>query len=222
MRVKIGSKIKGWTVVHAIRTRSDIDYDGVFLATREGRWMTAREHTGKSLDDGIQESGEWWYGEYFDNPETNEPYRWNQAVDAYEELAKKAGSCWSRFFHQRAREAVAEHLAALDPMGTWDLAAYWNKDGDTVAGATFLLPARKAKESLLEYMHVTPAVRDAFRTPENLRPGSDVDKAFQHVIGAKGDVRVRIGAHTFGLTHQASYGKLAFPHRPHPDWRAEV
>ncbi|MEU1552212.1 hypothetical protein ABZ517_05745 [Streptomyces scabiei] len=222
------TEAQGWRLVAQKRSEWRGVYDGVFLGERDGEWMAGRMYQGKSMRDGFGEDGEWWYANYYDSPFEHEANRAKRAVREYIRLAKEAAQCWDGIFDQRAGEAVDRHWAKRVPLdGVHDMSAEWvhpSLTGDT-RGGHYMLPAVEAKYELLRYMRSSRAVSEAFREVAQIRPGSELHKAYEAAIETAGAVRLSVAGDRFSLSYDGTYNDAdehwgrTWHRNPHPDAR---
>ncbi|QNP74995.1 hypothetical protein IAG44_40005 [Streptomyces roseirectus] len=209
-------KVMQWRVVH--RTRAEVQpgvFEGVFLGVDGVRWMAGRMFTGRSMNDGFDGNGAWWYSHYYMSAERSAVRNMRGALAAYTEVAGSA-LVWDAAFDRSVQEAVGRYLAALIPLdGVPDMAASWERTGaasvNALGGGTYLLPAAEAKRELLGYLHRTAP--DTGTHPAG--QGLSLDEAYERVIGARGPVRFEVGRNTYWLTHDGHYSNHTTFHR-HP------
>ncbi|GHB91634.1 hypothetical protein GCM10010306_103550 [Streptomyces umbrinus] len=217
---------QGWTLVHQKRAEWRGTYDGVFLGEHDGEWIAGLMHQGKSMHDGFGEDGEWRYANCYDSPSEHEANRALRAVREYIRLSKLAADCWNGIFDQRAGEAVDRHWANRVPLG--DMSASWVHPGQTgdVRGSHYMLPAAESKYELLQYMRHSHTVSEAFRDVPQIRPGSELAKAYDAAIGAVGPVRLSVAGDHFSLSYSGNYNDAdehwgrSWHRKPHPDRNA--
>jgi len=201
------SKVMQWTVVHQKRAevRPGV-FEGVFLGVDGIHWVAGRMYTGRSLADGFDANGEWWYSHYYISPEWSAVRNMLHAVAAYTKVAGDA-EVRDAAFDQNVAETVDRYLAALIPLdGVPDMAAGWEQTGaasvNALGARTSLLPAAQAKRELLGYLRRTAPDTAVCRNGQ----GVSLDEAYQLVIGAREPVRFEVGRNTYWLTHTEKRG----------------
>lgn len=217
------NKVMSWTVIHQKRAevRPGV-FEGVFLGVDGNRWIAGRMYTGKTMSDGFDKSGEWWYSHYFGIPHDAGLARTvREAVAGYLEVAR-AALLWDVVFERTVGDAVDRYLVELMPLdGVADMSAGWRRtEGGTsvnaLGGTTVLLPAAMAKRDLLGFLRRTAPEAGPHRDGQGL----SLDEAYERVIGADGPARFEVGRNTYWLTHDGHYSvRHRFPRNPNPDKR---
>ncbi|MET8983261.1 hypothetical protein ABZX85_47620 [Streptomyces sp. NPDC004539] len=181
-------------------------------------------YTGKSISDGFDKNGEWWYSHCFGvSGEAGFVCNMRKAVSGYMEVAREA-LLWDVVFEWAAGDAVDRYLVRRVPLGgVADMSAGWRRTADgpsvnALGGSTVLLPAVLAKRQLLGYLRRTAPEAGSHPAGEGL----DLDEAYEQVISTSGPVRFEMGRNTYWLTHDGRYSdRHRFLRHPHPDKKGD-